>query len=184
VEDEQVIAMDIHNRLQDMGYGVAAIVPSGEEAIRKTEELRPDLVLMDITLGKGIDGIEAANRINAKYNIPVIYLSSNIAEDRMEQIKATNPFGFIIKPFEDRELRITIEMALYRHRMEEALSRSEEKHRTILENIEETYFETDLAGNLTFFNDALCGLAGLTKKRTAGNKQPAICQTRNCEEDV
>jgi len=125
--------MDIHNRLQDMGYGVAAIVPSGEEAIRKTEELRPDLVLMDITLGKGIDGIEAANRINAKYNIPVIYLSSNIAEDRMEQIKATNPFGFIIKPFEDRDLRITIEMALYRRRMEEKLSRSEEKYRTILE---------------------------------------------------
>jgi len=168
VEDEQVIAMDIHNRLQDMGYGVAAIVPSGEEAIRKTEELRPDLVLMDITLGKGIDGIEAANRINAKYNIPVIYLSSNIAEDRMEQIKATNPFGFIIKPFEDRDLRITIEMALYRRRMEEKLSRSEEKYRTILENIEEAYFEVDLAGNFTFFNDALCKLAGLPRNKLLG----------------
>ena len=168
VEDEQIIAMDIHDRLQDMGYGVAAIVPSGEEAVRKTAELCPDLVLMDITLGKDMDGIEAANQIHAKYNIPVIYISSNIAEDRMEQIKATNPFGFIIKPFEDRDLRITIEMALYRHRMEEALSRNEEKYRTILENIEEAYFEVDLAGNFTFFNDALCGLAGLPRNELLG----------------
>ena len=168
VEDEQIVAMDIHNRLQDMGYGVAAIVSSGEEAIKKTAELCPDLVLMDITLGKGMDGIEAANRIHAKYNIPVIYLSSNIAEDRMEQMKETNPFGFITKPFEDRELRITIEMALYRHRMEGALIRSEEKHRTILESIEEAYFEVDLAGNFTFFNDALCGIAGLPRDELLG----------------
>jgi len=168
VEDEQVIAMDIHNRLQGMGCGVAAIASSGEEAVRKTAELRPDLVLMDINLGKGIDGIETANRIHAKYNIPVIYVSSNIAEDRMEQIKATNPFGFIIKPFEDRELRITMEMALYRHKMEEKLRQDEEKYRTILENIEEAYFEVDLAGNFTFFNDALCRLSGLSRNELLG----------------
>ncbi|MCD6485957.1 MAG: diguanylate cyclase [Syntrophobacterales bacterium] len=168
VEDERVVAMDIHNRLQGMGYGVAAIVPSGEKAVRKTAELRPDLILMDITLGKGIDGVEAANRIHAKYNIPVIYLSSNITEDRMEQIKETSPFGFIIKPFEDKSLRITIEMAIYRHRMEETLSRNEEKYRTILENIEEAYFEVDLAGNFTFFNDALCKLAGLPRNELLG----------------
>jgi len=168
VEDEQIIAMYIHNRLHDMGYGVAAIVSSGEEAIRKTAELCPDLILMDITLGKGMDGIEAASRIHAQYNIPVIYLSSNITENSMEQIKATNPFGFITKPFEDRDLRITIEMALYRHRMEEALSQSEKKYRTILDNIEEAYFEVDLAGNLTFFNDALCRIAGLPRDEILG----------------
>jgi len=168
VEDEQVIAMDIHNRLQGMGYGVAAIASSGGEAVRKTAELRPDLVLMDITLGKGMDGIETANRIHAKYNIPVIYVSSNIAEDMIEQIKATNPFGFIVKPFEDRELRITMEMALYRHKMEEKLRQDEEKYRTILENIEEAYFEVDLAGNFTFFNDALCRLAGLPRNELLG----------------
>ncbi|MBN2539495.1 MAG: diguanylate cyclase [Deltaproteobacteria bacterium] len=168
VEDEPIIAMDIRNRLQDMGYGVAATVSSGEDAVRKTAELRPDIVLMDITLGKGIDGIEAASLINAKDNTPIIYISSMIAEDRMEQIKATNPFGFITKPFEDRYLRITIEMALYRHRMEDALSRSEEKYRTILENIEEAYLEVDLAGNFIFFNDALCRIAGLSRNELLG----------------
>jgi len=168
IENEQIIAMDIHNRLLEMGYEVAAIVSSGEEAIVKAPELRPDLILMDIILGKGMDGIEAANRIHAKHNIPVIYLSSNITENRMEQIKTTNPFGFITKPFEDKYLRLTIEMALYRHQMEEELSRNEEKYRTILENIEEGYFEVDLAGNFTFFNDALCGLAGLPKNELLG----------------
>ncbi len=168
VEDEPIIAMDIHNRLLDMGYGVAATVSSGEDAVRKTEELCPDLVLMDITLGKGIDGIEAANRINTKDNIPIIYISSNSAEYRMEQIKATNPFGFITKPFEDRYLHITIEMAFYRHRMEDALSRSEEKYRTILENIEEAYLEVDLTGNFIFFNDALCRIAGLSRNELLG----------------
>ena len=86
----------------------------------------------------------------------------------MEQIKETSPFGFIIKPFEDKSLRITIEMAIYRHRMEETLSRNEEKYRTILENIEEAYFEVDLAGNFTFFNDALCKLAGLPRNELLG----------------
>ncbi|MEA1970068.1 MAG: diguanylate cyclase, partial [Thermodesulfobacteriota bacterium] len=119
-------------------------------------------------LGKGMNGIEAADQIHAKYNIPVIYLSSNIAEDRLEQVKVTNPFGFITKPFEDKELRIAIEIAIYRHKMEEALSQSEEKYRTILENIEEAYFEVDLAGNFTFFNDALCGIAGLPRNELLG----------------
>ena len=168
VEDEQIVAMDIHNRLQDMGYGVAAIASSGEEAIRKTADLRPDLILMDITLGKGMDGIEAANQIHEKYNTPVIYLSSNIVEDRIEQIKETTPFAFIVKPFEDRELRIAIEIATYRHKVEEALSQSEEKYRTILDNIEEVYFEVDLAGNFTFFNDALCKIAGLPRNELLG----------------
>lgn len=134
VEDERLIAADIQNRLHGMGYEVAAFASSGEEAVRKAEELRPDLILMDIVLGAGIDGVEAARRIHASCNIPIVYLSANITEDKMEEIKATNPFGLIVKPFEDRELRITIEMTLYRYQMEEALRRSEERYRTLFEN--------------------------------------------------
>jgi len=133
-EDERLIAADIQHRLHKMGYAVTAFASSGEEAVRKAEELSPDLILMDIVLGAGIDGMEAARRIHARCNIPIIYLSANITEDRMEEIKATNPFGLIVKPFEDRELRVTIEMALYRHQMEEALRKSEERYRTLFEN--------------------------------------------------
>jgi len=168
VEDERLIATDIQHRLHGMGYGVAALAFSGEEAVKKAVELGPDLVLMDIKLGPGIDGIEAASRIHARCNMPIVYVSSNITEDKMEEIKPTNPFGFILKPFEDRELRVTIEMALYRHEMEEALSQSEEKYRTILESIDEAYFEVDLAGNFTFFNEALSRLTGLPRTELLG----------------
>jgi len=133
-EDERLIATDIQRRLHGMGYEVVAFASSGEEAVRKTLDLRPDLVLMDIVLEQEIDGIEAARRIHADYNVPVVYVSANITDDKMEKIKATNPFGFIVKPFEDRELRVTVEMALYRHQMEEALRRSEERYRTLFEN--------------------------------------------------
>ena len=181
VEDERLIATDIQHRLHGMGYEVAAFAFSGEEAVKKAVELRPDLVLMDIVLGPGIDGIETARRIHASCNMPIVYVSSNITEDKMEEIKATNPFGFIIKPFDDRELRVTIEMALYRHQMEEALRVSEEKNRTILESIEEAYFEVDLAGNFTFFNDALCRLAGLPRNELLGtsNLQYVESETAN-----
>ncbi|MDO9515476.1 MAG: PAS domain S-box protein [Syntrophales bacterium] len=168
VEDERLIATDIQHRLHGMGYEVAAFAPSGEEAVKKAVELRPDLILMDIVLGPGINGIEAARLIHASHNTPIVYVSANINEDTMEEIKATNPFGFIVKPFEDRELRVTIEMALYRHQMEEALRVSEEKYRTILENIEEAYFEVDLAGNFTFFNNALCMIMGLPRNKLMG----------------
>lgn len=168
VEDEQIIGTDIRRGLEAMGYAVAACVASGEEAVRKAAELEPDLVLMDIQLGPGMDGIEAAKRIHARCDIPIIYVSGNFTEDNMEMIKSTNPFGFLVKPFEDNELRLTIEMALYRHQMEEALSRSEEKYRAILENIDEAYFEVDLSGNFTFFNDATLRMAGMPRDELMG----------------
>ncbi|MBW2559926.1 MAG: diguanylate cyclase [Deltaproteobacteria bacterium] len=181
VEDERLIATDIQHRLHGMGYEVAAFASSGEEAVRKALELRPDLILMDIVLEEGLDGIEAARQIHAQCNLPIVYVSANITEDKMEEIKATNPFGFIVKPFEDRELRVTIEMALYRQRMEGALRVSEEKYRTILESIEEAYFEVDLAGNFTFFNNALCRITGLPQNELLGlsNLQRVEPETAN-----
>ena len=134
VEDERLIATDIQHRLHGMGYEVAAFAFSGEEAVKKAVELCPDLVLMDIILGPGINGIETARLIHASCTIPIVYVSSNVSEGTMEEIKSTNPFGFVIKPFEDRELRITIEMALYRHQMEEELRKSEERYRALFEN--------------------------------------------------
>jgi len=134
VEDERLIATDIQHRLHGMGYEVVAFASSGEEAVEKALDLRPDLVLMDIVLENGIDGIEATKRIHTRCTMPVVYVSANITDDKMEEIKATNPFGFIVKPFEDRDLRITIEMALFRHQMEEALRKSEERYRTLFEN--------------------------------------------------
>jgi PAS domain S-box-containing protein len=118
VEDEELIGQDIKFLLEDLGYDVPDLVPSGEEAIDKAGETRADLVLMDIMLEGDIDGIEAANKINNQYGIPVIYLTAYRNEDIFERAKLTEPYAYIVKPFEERELRTNVEIALNRHKAE------------------------------------------------------------------
>ncbi len=143
VEDDGIVSIDIENRVKNMGYDVSAIVPSGEEVITKIKENTPDLVLMDIVLKGEMDGIEAADQIHSLFNIPVVYLTAYADDAILERAKATEPYGYIIKPFEDRELRSTIEMALYKHKSEKALREGEAKYRTLLENIPQKIFYKD-----------------------------------------
>lgn len=121
VEDEGVVAMEIEARLKSLGYAVSAVASSGEEAIEKTAETRPDLVLMDIKLRGDMDGVEAAEQIRARFDIPVIYLTAHADNDTLRRAKVTEPFGYIIKPFEERELYTNIEIALYKHNLEKEL---------------------------------------------------------------
>jgi CheY-like chemotaxis protein len=121
VEDEAIVAIEIKDKLKWLDYPVAGISSSGEDALKKTEELRPDLVLMDINLGEGIDGIETAGRIQSRFNIPVIYLTAYTDEETLQKAKLTKPYGYITKPFNDRELHIIIEIALYKHKTEAEL---------------------------------------------------------------
>lgn len=133
VEDESIIAMELSERLQNLGYRVVAIAHNGPEAIAKADELRPDLVLMDIYLKGEMDGVEAATTINNRYDAPVIYLTANTDEQTFQRAKVTEPYGYLLKPFAERELHTTIEIALYkaaterdlaqyRQELEEALS--------------------------------------------------------------
>ncbi len=116
VEDERIVAEDIQKSLENLGYSVSAIVPSGEKAIQKAEEDNPDLVLMDIVLKGDMDGIEAAEQIYSHFNIPVVYLTAHADEKKLQRAKATESYGYLLKPFEDEELHTTIEMALHRHK--------------------------------------------------------------------
>ncbi len=118
VEDEWITADDIKTSLQSLGYTVTSMVSSGKEAIQKAEEDRPDLVLMDIVLKGEMDGIEAANQIRSCYNIPIIYLTAYADEKILERAKITEPFGYIVKPFLNEDLKIAIEIALYKHKAE------------------------------------------------------------------
>ena len=134
VEDDGIVARDIQNRLKSLGFEVTASVSSGEEAIIKAKEDLPDLVLMDIVLKGEMDGIEAAEIIRSRFDIPVIFLTAYADEERLERAKLTIPLGYILKPFQDRDLKIAIEMALYaakvdakRKQAEEALRKSEDK---------------------------------------------------------
>ncbi|MDZ7337832.1 MAG: response regulator [candidate division KSB1 bacterium] len=121
VEDLNITALDLKNRLRKMGYEVPALAGSGEEAIQKAEETHPDLILMDIRLKGEMDGVEAAERIRAKLDIPVIYLTAHADDNTLQRAMVTGPYGYVLKPFEEKELRITIEMALHRHRKEAKL---------------------------------------------------------------
>lgn len=127
VEDEGVTAMRIKRSMQDMGYAVAPIMISGEDAVEKVEEFRPDLVLMDIALKGEMDGIEAAEQIHSRFNIPIIYLTAHSDESMMKRIKSTEPLGYIAKPFDERELRIVVEIAFYKHEMEQRLKEHKEE---------------------------------------------------------
>jgi CheY-like chemotaxis protein len=114
VEDEFIIATDIKERLENLGYSVCALLDTGEAALEKAQTLLPDLVLMDIFLKGQMDGIEAAMVLNENAKLPIIFLTAYASEDIIERAKLTEPMGYIIKPFKDRELRAAIEIALYK----------------------------------------------------------------------
>jgi PAS domain S-box-containing protein len=161
VEDDAITAEDLQDRLKDLGYDVPAIAASGEEAIKKAEEIKPDLMLMDIVLKGDMDGIEATEQIHDRFDVPIVYLTAYIDEERLEKTKVTKPYGYIIKPFEDRELRPVIEMALQRHKLEKALREKERGYRNLIESSHELIFCKDLDGHYHTLNlNAAIGLGG------------------------
>ena len=175
VEDERVVAMDIKNRLNRLGYAVAAEAVSGEAAIKKAGEASPDLVLMDIMLEGKTDGIEAAEEIRSRLNIPVIYLTAHTDTNTLERAKLTEPFGYIIKPFEERALHTAIEMALYKHRMEAKLRESRERYRHIVEHAPAGVCEIDLNDQrFVYVNDVMCKYTGYEKKAFLSMRLPDI----------
>jgi len=118
VEDESIIAEDIADSLTALGYQVTGIVYSGEEALQSAAEVRPDLVLMDVNLQGEIDGIAAAEQIRSRFQIPVVYLTAYADENTLRRVNATKPFGYIVKPFEEKNLHTTIQIALHRHQFD------------------------------------------------------------------
>lgn len=133
VEDESIIALDIQTSLQAAGYQVVSIAATAEEAIQDTAHLQPDLVLMDIRLDGEIDGVETAKQIWQTWQIPVVFLTAHADENTLTRAKATQPFGYILKPFDDRELITTIEIALSRHKAEAAIQAALEREREMNE---------------------------------------------------
>ena len=129
VEDERIVALHLQQQLATFGYDVVASVANGTQALQKIEEDHPDLVLMDIHIEGEIDGIDTAARIPSSYHIPVVYLTAYSEEATLERARATKPYGYLLKPFSERELHATIQMVLERSGTEKALRASEERLR-------------------------------------------------------
>ncbi len=160
IEDERIVARDLKLSLEALGYSVPAIADSGEMAIEKADELRPDLILMDIRLTGKIDGISAAQAILDQFDIPVIYLTAHSDEATLARAKLTHPLGYIIKPFEERELRVIIEMALYKHKIERQLKENAQWLATVLNSIGDGVITTDTQGRITLLNPVAEKLTG------------------------
>jgi PAS domain S-box-containing protein len=163
VEDESVVAMDIKYRLENLGYYVPVTLSSGEAAIGQIPGLNPELVLMDVVLKGEMDGIEAAEKIKQLYDIPVIYLTAYGDDKTLERAKITEPYGYILKPFESRDLYTTIEMALYKSKMQKELKASEEKYRRLINTLPNVVFKGYTDWSIDFFDDKIAAVSGYAK---------------------
>ncbi|UZP67187.1 response regulator [Desulfovibrio mangrovi] len=168
VEDEPVIALDIRRRLQQLGYSTLVTVTSGEEAVQRAESIAPDIILMDIILSGSLDGIDAAALLRKQISAPVIYLTAHADEATLRRAMITEPFGYILKPFEDRELHTCIEMALYKHRMESDIRNKERWFATTLRSIGDAVITLDGSGFVTIINAAAARIFEITEERATG----------------
>jgi PAS domain S-box-containing protein/putative nucleotidyltransferase with HDIG domain len=150
----------MENMLRSLGYQVCGTAATGEAAVRLAEAARPDLVLMDIVLRGDMDGIEAAGRVWERQRTPVIYITAYADKATLNRAKVTEPFGYIIKPFNERDLQTVIEMAFYKSRMDLQLREREAWLRTILTSIGDGVIAADAQGRVTFMNPLAESLTG------------------------
>lgn len=168
VEDSRIVARDIERQLQRLGHEVVATTALGEEALQLAERFQPDLVLMDIRLQGVVDGIQAAQQIRDGCRIPVIYLTAYADDETLQRASVTEPLGYLLKPFEDSQLRTAVEMALHKHATERKLRESERRFAVTLSSIADGIIATDGAGRVTFMNPVAEALTGWTSQEGIG----------------
>jgi PAS domain S-box-containing protein len=160
VEDEGITAEDIKDYLNSLGYDILAICSTGEDAIEKARELDPDLVLMDIMLAGVVDGIQAAELIREQYGIPVVYLTAYSDPQTLERAKITEPYGYVLKPFDQRDLQIAVEIALHKHTMQSKILESQRWLSTTVASVHEALIAVDSSYRILTMNQAAEKLTG------------------------
>ncbi|HUN96726.1 MAG TPA: response regulator, partial [Bradyrhizobium sp.] len=168
VEDDRIVARDIQQQLTRIGHVVVGMTGRGDEALRLTLELRPDLVLMDIRLEGDTDGVDAALEIHERFSVPIIYLTAYADDQTLKRAGITEPFGYLLKPFEDSQLRTTIEMALYKYAAERKLRESERRYAVTLSSIGDGVIATDERLLITFMNPVAERLTGWSQTESVG----------------
>ncbi len=159
-EDEAIVAADLANKLKNLNYEVVGIATNGHEAVEMALKLHPSIVLMDIQLDDSIDGIQAAEAINRNSDIPVLYLTAQSDGATLERAKLTGPFGYVLKPFDERDIVAQIELALHKHQVERRLRDQREWLRVTLTSIGDAVIATDAEGRVSFINPVAESLTG------------------------
>ncbi len=168
LEDDRVVARDIQRQLTRIGHEVLGMGVCGEDAVALALAMRPDLVLMDIRLGGEVDGVEAASQIRERCQSPVVFLTAYSDDDTLRRASQAEPFGYLLKPFEDSQLRTVIEMALYKHVAEQKLRDSERRYATTLSSIGDAVIATDRLGRVTFMNPVAVAMTGWSQNEALG----------------
>src|SRR5215470_2753915 len=168
VEDEQIVALELRDRLVRMGHVVPAIVATAEEAVERTERLHPDLVLMDIKLQGEMDGIEAAERIRRKLDIPIVYITAFADDQTVKRAKVTEPYGYLLKPFQERELHVAIEVAIHRHEMARRLRETEAWRIALLRSAGDAVLAVGKDGRVKLMNPLAETLTGWQEQDAIG----------------
>jgi PAS domain S-box-containing protein len=176
VEDESVNAAVIDHRLKKLGYPVAGIATSGEEAIELVQQTKPDVVLMDIQLEGKIDGVEAAITIRKKTGIPVVYLTGNSDEETIERARTTEAFGYLHKPFHEREVHSTLQLALHKAEMEIRIRDERKWFATTLRYIGDAVIAADSTGAVKLVNPAAQRLTGWEEEQAVGHDLSEVFQ--------
>ena len=171
VEDENIIAMDIRQRLETLGYQVVAQFGSGTDTICALADLRPDLILMDIGLKGGMDGIQTAEQIRTQFDLPVIFLTSFSDQATLERARHSEPYGYIVKPFEEHELVIAIEMALYKHSMDKKLRESEERYDLAVRGANDGLWDWKLKSNEIYYSPRWKAMLGFSEDEIGNNPE-------------
>ena len=160
VEDEALVARDLSATLARMGYFITCIASTGFEALRSASEVRPDIALMDVRLGDGGDGIDTAKLLHQEFSVPVVYLTAYGDDDTLARAKETQPYGYLLKPFHESELRSVIEMAVTRHQANVRLMANENLFVNTLRSMKDGVISTDLLGRINYLNPVAESLTG------------------------
>jgi len=176
VEDESVVALDLRQRLESLGYTVVGSVSTGRDAVESAGKLDPDLVLMDIVLAGDMDGVAAAGEIRSRFALPIVYLTAFSDRPTVERVKTTAPAGYVIKPFDEGALRAAIEVALTRHRLEADLKSLRARLASTLRGLGDAVLSADARGAVELMNPAAERLTGWTADEALGKEIGEILQ--------
>ncbi|MBN1647887.1 MAG: SpoIIE family protein phosphatase [Spirochaetales bacterium] len=174
VEDESLIALEIKESLESYGYSVPEVVSTGNDAISKALTGQPDLILMDIRLDGDMDGIEAASTIRENFSVPVIFLTAHSDEETLTRAKYAESFGYLIKPFEEKELNAAIEMALYKSAREKNIRRNENWLKMVFGSMNDGLIVSDIKGNVKFANEHAADILEYSQELLTGSRIPEI----------
>ncbi len=183
VDDEAVVATQLEESLTSMGYEVVGSVYSGKEAVEMARRLRPDLILMDIVMPGRLNGIDASVIVKKELDIPVIFLTAYADDNLIKRARDSEPFGYILKPFQEREIKAAIEVALYKKEMERRLCESEERYRSVVDTAIEAIITVDSRGNIISWNQAAETMFGYRADESTG-KRPAVIIPERLRKDL